>query len=473
MGHCFCISVTFLDPLFHGQGDTGPEWPPSPMRLYQALLAGARASCRDREWTPTKAEAFRWLGALPAPMVIGPEAEPAPTYTMHVPNNDGDRQPDRQKRLTAKGVRPRRIVGGPTLHYVWPIEDGDAEHADALRPEARHLLALGWGIDQVVGNGRVVTQLEADRLPGQRWRPWSGLRPGSETWRVPRSGSLEALEHVHESCRDRIRGNVYHPPSRFRHYDEVVYVRADRLPPRAYAAFELPDGVAFRQEATAAVAAMARSLACRMARADTHVLPGGSEVYVAGHAGDARSSPERFSYLPLPTIGHPNADGLVRRVLVAEPLGGDGTHARWATDWLASAPLRDESGNERGMMGAPWRPSSKEMIGRYVAESREWASVTPVVVPGHDDGKRSKAEGLLGAALEHAGIPESAVTDIVLRKAPFWPGAEHPRCYFLPDYLRGNGTWHVYLAFREPVPGPIAVGAGRHSGLGLLAGLKG
>ncbi len=38
-----CISVTFLDPLYHGRlnGDRTAEWPPSPLRLYQALLAGA------------------------------------------------------------------------------------------------------------------------------------------------------------------------------------------------------------------------------------------------------------------------------------------------------------------------------------------------------------------------------------------------------------------------------------------------
>jgi CRISPR-associated protein Csb2 len=276
---------------------------------------------------------------------------------------------------------------------------------------------------------------------------------------------------VHESRADRIRGKVYHPPDRFTEYDEVVYTRADRLPPRPYAAFELPEGVAFRQEAAVQVAAMVRSLACRTARADTHVFPGGAEVYVAGHAGDAERTPERFSYLPLPTIGDPHADGLIRRVLVAEPIGGDGAHARWAQGRLVSTPLRSESGVEHGVLGTQWRRTSKAMIDRYVAEAREWASVTPVVVPGHDDGKRCKAERLLRVALDHAGIPASAVADIVLRRAPFWPGAQHPRSYFLPDYLRGNGTWHVYLAFREPVAGPIAIGAGRHSGLGLLAGL--
>ena len=44
------ISVTFLDPVFHGRADgEEPEWPPSPLRLFQALLAGAAAASRAEE----------------------------------------------------------------------------------------------------------------------------------------------------------------------------------------------------------------------------------------------------------------------------------------------------------------------------------------------------------------------------------------------------------------------------------------
>jgi CRISPR-associated protein Csb2 len=68
-----------------------------------------------------------------------------------------------------------------------------------------------------------------------------------------------------------------------------------------------------------------------------------------------------------------------------------------------------------------------------------------------------------------AGIPVEAVEAFTLRKAPFWPGAQHPRQYFAPDYLRHLSRWHVWVRFRQPVPGPLAIGAGRHVGLGLFA----
>src|ERR1700730_13175967 len=38
----FCLSVTFHDCRFHGRRDNGePEWPPSPLRLFQSLVAAA------------------------------------------------------------------------------------------------------------------------------------------------------------------------------------------------------------------------------------------------------------------------------------------------------------------------------------------------------------------------------------------------------------------------------------------------
>ena len=62
MSGYLCISVTFLDPLFHGKGDGDEwEWPPSPMRVFQALLAGSRTGCRNIEWSTVKSDAFRWL----------------------------------------------------------------------------------------------------------------------------------------------------------------------------------------------------------------------------------------------------------------------------------------------------------------------------------------------------------------------------------------------------------------------------
>jgi CRISPR-associated protein Csb2 len=479
-----CISVTFLDPLFHGKGDDEPEWPPSPLRLFQALLAGARTGCRNLEWSDVKFEAFRWLEGRQPPLIIAPIVRRESAYTLYVPNNDGDRLFDRQNRLTSKIAHPHRLLDGHTLCYLWSISEtewlSNKTKVELLCCEARHLPVLGWGIDQVVGEGRILSDAEVVALPGERWWVSNGHRPEQPTWRVPVNGSLEDLQAVHESFLKRVQGRRFRPSRKPSCFQTVTYLTDRVLPVRPYAVFALPEGVSFRQVAAAKVAAMLRSLTCKLANESMHEFPGGSERYVAGHIDGDGQNPPRFSYMPLPTIGHPNADGIIRRLLIAEPIGGNGEHARWIQKRLGFATLRDKDGDERGILSEPRGSGSRKVIGRYVGKGQAWCSVTPVILPGHDDFKAAakhgerrpmKAERLLLKSVTQAGIPLQSVASVSLRKAPFWSGSQHPRQYARPDYLADQNarpSWHVRIDFREPVTGPIAIGAGRHIGLGLF-----
>lgn len=476
-----CISVTFLDPLFHGKGDADePEWPPSPMRLFQALVAGSRRGCCNGDWSKAKAEAYQWLEGREPPMIIAPPARRSAAYTLFVPNNDADEKFDRQDRLAPKMVRTHRIVGGAsdaksgqTLHYVWTVPETEGSeartYAELLCREARRLTTLGWGVDQAVAHGRVLNDAEVEALSGQRWTAWDAWFAGRQILRAPKTGSLDDLTRAYEAFVNRL--SMTQPPKARepRVFDRAVYLPQGVLPPRPRAAFELPDGIAFRQEDAARIASMLRSLACAASKADTHEFPGGAEVYVAGHVGKRQDNVPRFSYLPLPSIGQEHADGMIRRLTIAEPVGGDGSHARWAQQRLLNAVIRDQEGNERGVLRELWRQSSRAMIRRYVEQARIWSSVTPVILSGFDDSKQTKAEKLVISAVEHAGLPVSAIAELTLRKAPFWPGSQHPRQYALPSYLKGLPSWHLRIVFREPIPGPLAIGAGRHAGLGLFA----
>ncbi len=462
-----CISVTFLDPLFHGRADGSPEWPPSPMRLFQALLAGAHTGVRGRVWSNQREDAFRWLERQAPPRIVTPTTAIASRVTYFVPNNQSDAHLERQTRLTAKVVQPHRMNDGDTVHYVWKIEPDDRSCAEAICRESRGILALGWGIDQVIGEGRIVDQRGVAALAGRTWVPTRTYRSADRLWRVPIEGSLENLEEVYASFVERTSTPTYRPPEAPHRFATVHYQANGSLPPRPYAIFELPEGVDFHPGQTAAVAGMLRSLAYERAQLDEHAFPGFSDRYVAGHV--EKTDGARFSYLALPTIGHRHADGRIRRLLVAEPLGGEGTHARWAQQWLRTRPLLDEDGDNRGQLLDLWRPASREVIKQYVGESRAWTTVTPIILPGFDDGRQEKAEGLVLKAARHAGMPIEAIDDLTLRKAPFWPGALHPRSYMAPEYIRHYSRWHALIRFRQPVGGPLALGAGRHVGLGLFA----
>jgi len=103
-----------------------------------------------------------------------------------------------------------------------------------------------------------------------------------------------------------------------------------------------------------------------------------------------------------------------------------------------------------------------------LSQPRRGQSITPVILPGFDDGKYEKAKRLLIKALEQADLPTEAIEDVVLRKAPFWTGSQHPRLYHRPDYLRGFSQWHVHLRFKEEIPGPLASVQAATGGLGLF-----
>ena len=71
MSDYFCIAVTFLDPRYHGRGDGGvPEWPPSPLRLLQALVA---ANSDEIGIDPDLDRALAWLEQQEPPLIVAPK----------------------------------------------------------------------------------------------------------------------------------------------------------------------------------------------------------------------------------------------------------------------------------------------------------------------------------------------------------------------------------------------------------------
>ena len=144
------ISVRFHDGRYHGSG----EWPPSPARLFQALVAGA---ARGENLSAGEAEAFAWLESLDAPAIVAPSAYDGQGFKTYVPNNDLDAvggDPARVDKIRAgKIIRPRIFDADIPLVYAWTFEGGaDAErHANAMLEIAGDLYQLGRGVDMAWG----------------------------------------------------------------------------------------------------------------------------------------------------------------------------------------------------------------------------------------------------------------------------------------------------------------------------------
>jgi CRISPR-associated protein Csb2 len=115
----------------------------------------------------------------------------------------------------------------------------------------------------------------------------------------------------------------------------------------------------------------------------------------------------------------------------------------------------------------------------YAATSTRWASVTPVILPGHDDHKPEKTRRLILKALEQAGLDRSCEFEWSAYShfskslsAHKYDQKKHPSGYSRPDYLSNLTAVHLQLRFERSFAGPLAIGAGRHCGLGVFARIE-
>jgi CRISPR-associated protein Csb2 len=492
-----CIEVRFLAGRYHGrrserQGKDFPsEWPPNPHRLFQALLAAGNLGFRRTEFSDAKKEALRWLERQAPPEIVAPSAHPATPVRLYVPNNDMDKVarawaknkvPDKQpsELRTDKDLRPHRLAEDGPVCFLWPIAEAEWEkarpHVEILCEEARHLHCLGLGIDLVVGNGRILNAAEKSALPGETW-----IADGEGVgWRVPAAHSLDELIERYQAQTQRVQAGrgrgaqrYVAPPAPPSVYREVGYIRRAKGRRRPVHAFSLSDEEgAFRSfdpRQAMLVAAWLRHAAHERANAmrlDADFI----ERFVCGHGDNANAKNDRFSYLPLPTIAPKGRDGRIRRVLLAEPFGGGGGKAQALARRLSGAELIEDGTGEIKADLRAIDPSSDGVLRRYLSQPRTWGSVTPLILPGRDDFRSQKAHALVLKALAQAGYT-TPVVEITLQREPIFPGADMARTYRVPAYLQAFPRTHAVITFAEDVPGPLAIGAGRHIGLGLFAAL--
>ena len=203
------LTVRWLDSRYHGliERDGPPEWPPSPFRLFQALVSGiARCDGLDSEL----GRSLAWLQGLKPPLIIGPPALPGTVVTHFVPNNDGDKKPSRQERLKGKTFQPTVLIGKPEIHYIWAIKPEAFAQALFICKAARCLTCLGWGIDAAYSDGRLIEDDQVGTLLGVRWYPGNGPSKNGCLLRVPivdsetGQNTLTDLRSAYQSALDRV-----------------------------------------------------------------------------------------------------------------------------------------------------------------------------------------------------------------------------------------------------------------------------
>lgn len=190
------ISVRLNDGRYHGADD----WPPSPARLFQALIAG---TARGETLTKDARDALAWLERLPTPPEIAaPRARRATGFVNFVPNNALDAVGGDVRRIgeirTTKTIKPHLFDTEVPFLYVWYFDarNEDMRFARVICAMAEGLYQFGRGVDmawawgEMLKNGEVEARLATHG--GTRYRP---MKHGSGvSLDCPMPGSLVSLE---------------------------------------------------------------------------------------------------------------------------------------------------------------------------------------------------------------------------------------------------------------------------------------
>ncbi len=192
------------------------------------------------------------------------------------------------------------------------------------------------------------------------------------------------------------------------------------------------------------------------------------DYFIGGHDDGKPAGNRRLSYVPAPSI----TDGRLRRVLVVEPLGAREPRVADVVRALSGAELRNKDGEFRAVMRhVPSQRDSIESLGPYLDPAMKWSSVTPMLLPGHDDRRSRKAADLVRKALKQGGY-DTSVVGVDIQEGMTFAGGEAADSYRMAGHLRNWPRVHAVISFAEPVAGPLVIGTGRHYGLGLFSNLE-
>jgi CRISPR-associated protein Csb2 len=203
--------------------------------------------------------------------------------------------------------------------------------------------------------------------------------------------------------------------------------------------------------------------------------------WLSGHTADrAATKLPHVALLPLSFVDHEHADGRLMGVALALPRDiapADISRCLdpFLWDMKTGAPSRIrlfdglwfECHAELELRESPpWNLCAEA----WVHPSRVWASVTPVVLDRHFDGKDKweKAAEIVKNACERINLPRPA--EVLLHPVSRVRGVPHAREFPYITRKKDSGRMHhvhAVIVFEKAVHGPVLVGAGRFRGYGL------
>jgi len=457
-----------------------PEWPPQPDRIFSALVATWAARGQNDD----EAAALVWLEGVPSPCLAASEAAARSSALVYVPPNDARSDRGKHPRGVVpafRGRQPRRFPAArpdnPTIRLLWEDAEPPREVLEALQRLASDTSYVGHSASLTrcrfwAGDDAAVAETSA--MPERSVYPgrFAELCQTYESKRRPLRGSRSTAGIAESSSRTNIFGE------RWLLLDHVTG--------------EMPD----LRACALVVKTLREALLSGYRRVGLeHAIP---EV-VSGHTQDRRPTANpHLAIIPLPFVGFRHADGHIMGFALIPPHDSqilDDQDLRKVLRQLA--PIDDERGrrilqlrpNGQTAVQTPFSidlsPTFEAPAGRrsldpslYLGPARTFATVTPIVLDRHlkkkGAARQQEMADQIASACRNSGLPEpeAVVCDkhaalegvpsaMPSGKAPPWTG------WRLPQSLASRQLTHAVIRFAGPVDGPVLLGAGRFSGLGL------
>ena len=453
---------------------SGPDWPPQPDRVFSALVS----SWATRGERSSERLALEWLEAQSPPVIHAGTHTVRTAPAVFVPPNDQRSSKDALALIPAMRPRqPRRFqvarLDDPMMAMVWNAAPAP-EELSALDALARDVGYLGHSASLV--RCRFVASSPAE-----------SKHAATPAARRVYSGRMQELVRAH--WLKPVRPVILPGATVLSEPPPAAPPSVDWLVLEAIGG-TVPD---IRAAATVARALRRRLMGGYRSIGMADAIP----EAVSGHTRDGR--PLRAAHLgivPMAFAGYPHADGRVFGFAVV-PEGQTALHDvpgfRAAFERIAPYDagaerrvLKLQCIRDQPMLLSPAggaAPKRSLMPGPYLHPAQVWASVTPVVLDRHlkryDEGRIRE---LIADSCANAGLPRPVLERIQVGKhsatsgaPPAWPrrGAPPWTHWHVPEALRSRLLTHVAIDFGCEVAGPVLLGAGRYTGLGLFRRLGG
>ena len=460
------IDIEYLSGVCYAaeiDDDSAAEWPPSPDRLFSALVDSMASRADGRG-----VNALRWLEEQGPPDMLCPPHSIRSRREFWVPVQD---RKGGGRYLNGAGPGMAPVARKPRWFPAVVLPDGECTVTMSWKSEpsadiVSELADLAAGVPRLGHSASLVRiAVGIARGPQGRMR-FVPDRNGVLAIRCPYRGRLDYLLDGYGQAEKE--GVVWHPspPSDWPRYTMLGGGLAQQ-----YSPVQSPMGGRWTVLAIASGALAAESFPA-VARAVRSAIvlsaTGPAPEAISGRDHECRPSRRpHMAIVPMLNVGWRHSDGALFGLAAVMPSGTSDTSPEAKMLDRAVAQLVDTDAyiGLRGGFRMSLEPADGRLslqASRYTRASRNWATATPIAIDRHARRGRDPGPGIADS-VERLGLPRPS--SVRVSRGGMMHGVSHAAKWV--RHAGRGGLWHASIGFDQAVRGPVIIGAGRYRGLGL------